>query len=271
MSDNSNQPNYEQYWRIPTFSVLGVDQGYIVEQNIYTAAEVLARWGSFEPYELALGINDHILRGKTGEIRTFPQPFLLCKTRFDHYQDRTYHFLRPADFLFPFKYAWQGDMLSFDFTGIVFKKKDIEGIEYGAVEYDFLLRHHDKAPQPYGRHAFLLEKFPVDGPDALIASLMEKTAAPPPPIVEERRGPKKDMSKANDKRRENIEARWKEQFSVGVAAAVYCLEQHRKTGKPVTQKEYKKALLEHGYDAFMIEAEELFRKLMPSEALHRGD
>jgi len=197
----------------------------------------------------------------------------LCKTRFDHYQSRTYYFLRPADFLFPFKYAWQDDMLSFDFTGIVFKKKAIASIEYGAVEYDFLLRRHDKAPQPYGRHVFLLERFPVDGPDALIASLMEKVAvSPPPPITEERRSPpKKDMSKANAKRRENTEARWKEQFSVGVAAAVFCLEEFRKTGKPVTQKEYKAALQERGHGAFMIEAEELFRKLMPPEALHRGD
>jgi len=79
MSDKSNQPNYEQYWPRPTFSVLGVDQGYIVEQNIYTAEEVLVRWGSFEPYELALGINDHILRGKTDEICTFPQPFFVVQ------------------------------------------------------------------------------------------------------------------------------------------------------------------------------------------------
>jgi hypothetical protein len=99
---------------------------------------------------------------------------------------------------------------------------------------------------------------------------MEKVAAAQPVAAKKRSSPK-DMNRANEKRRENVEKRWKEQFSVGVAAAVFCLEQARKTGKPVTQKEYRAILRERGYDAFMVEAEEIFRKLMPPEALHRGD
>jgi len=277
MSKNSNQPNYEQYWRIPTFSVLGVDQGYIIVEKIVTAKELLARWGSFEPYELALAINDDIVCQKTGAIRTFPPPFLLYKTRVDQAQRRTYHFLLPADFLFPFKYAWQNDTLTFDFTGIVFKEDDIRNIELCAVDNDFQLGHHENAPQPYRHSAFLRENFPVDGPDTLIASLMEKISVSSP-ITEEAIGPKKNMSKAkkdmrsaNETRRENVEKRWKEQFSIGVVAAVFCLEQHRKTGKPVMQKEYRAALQKHGLASFMVEAEELFRKLMPPEVLHRGD
>lgn len=277
MSHDPNKPNYEQYWPIPTFSVLGVDQGYIIEQKIFTAAEVLARWGSFEPYELALAINDDIVRQKTGAVRPFPHPFLLCKTRVDHYQGRTYHFLRPADFLYPFKYAWENNKLLFDFTGIVFKEDDILNIEFSAVENDFQLRHHDKAPHPYSQPDFLRENFPVDGPDKLIEALMEKLSVPSP-ITEKASSPKKemskakkDMSRANEIRRENVEKRWKEQFSIGVAAAVFCLEQYRKTGKPVLQRDYSAALKERGGASFMIEAEELFRKLMPSEVLHRGD
>ncbi len=231
---------------------------------------MLVRFSGFEPFELALGINNKIISGKLGKTYAFPQPFLLCKTRYDKVNDKTLYFLLEADTIFPFRYTWSDDTLSFDFTGIVFQEREIGDIEHCAVEPDFQLRHHENAPQSYNRLPFLREKFPVNGPDALIASLMEKIAAAQP-VAAKKRGSPKDMNRANEKRRENVEKRWKEQFSVGVTAAILCLEQYQKTGKSMTQKEYRAALRERGYEAFMVEAEEIFRRLMPPEALHRGD
>jgi hypothetical protein len=247
-----------------------VEQGYIVEKKIVTAEELLARFSGFEPFELALGINNKIIAGKLDRVYDFPKPFLLCKTRYDKHNGRTLYFLLEANNFYPFRYTWSDDVLSFDFTGIVFKEHEIGNIEYCAVEYDFKLSHYENAPKSYSRLPFLRERFPVDGPDALITSLME-TIATSQPIAPKRRSSKKDMHMPNEKRRENTEKRWKEQFSIGVAAAVICMEQYVKTGKPVTQKEYRAALRERGHEAFMIEAEELFRKFMPPEALRRGD
>lgn len=161
-------------------------------------------------------------------------------------------------------------MVSFDFTGIVFKESEIGNIEYCANNDDFRLPRHDKAPQPYGRLTFLREKFPVDGPESLIELLMKEMVVPPP-VAKGSRNSQKDMRSANELRRKNVEERWKSQFSIGVAAAVFCLEQQQKTGKPVTRKEYEAALKERGYALLMVEAESLFRKLMPPEVLHRGD
>lgn len=265
MSDNSDRPNYEKYWPQPTFSALGVAQGYIVEENIVTAEQLLQRFSGLEPFELALSINNKIAAHKHGTLYSFPKPFLLCKSRHDKYNDRMLHFLLEADKLFPFSYTWTDDALSFDFTGIVFKEDEIKTIELCAVEYDFQLSHPDAAPKPYGRLAFLRENFPEDGPESVIETLMKKPAEPAPP-----KG-KKDMTKPNEKRRERTELRWKKQFSIGVAAAVFCFEHYQKTEKPVTRDEYKAALGERGYGLLMVEADELFRKIMPPEVLHRGD
>lgn len=270
MSDNSNQPNYEEYWPYPTFSALGVDQGYIVEKKIVTAEELLVRFSGLEPFELAFGINDRIAADKLDRLCGFPEPFLLCKTRYDKFQDIMYHFLLKADALFPFRYTWIDDALSFDFTGIVFKEREIGNIEYCAVEYDFQLSPHEKAPKSYSRLPFLRENFPVDGPETLIEALMKEIAASPP-VAKESRSSKKDMSRANAKRHEKVDTRWKSQFASGIAAAHFCLEQHQKTGKPVTRKEYEAALRKQGYASLMVEADALFRKLMPPEVLHRGD
>lgn len=79
------------------------------------------------------------------------------------------------------------------------------------------------------------------------------------------------MSKANEKKRSHTEARWKQQFSSGIAAALFCLEQYQRTGTPVTRKEYAAALRKQEYEPLMVEADGLFRALMPKEILHRGD
>jgi len=68
-----NQSNYEEYWTYPTFSALGVDQGYIVEKNIVTAEELLVRFSGFEPFELAFGINNKIISGKVDRIVETPR------------------------------------------------------------------------------------------------------------------------------------------------------------------------------------------------------
>ena len=281
MSDNSDQPNYEEYWSPPTFSALGVDQGYIIEEKIVTAEELLKRFSGFEPFELALGINNKIIASKSGSIYSFPKPFLLCKTRHDKPNDRMLYFLLEADRVFPFRYTWTDDTLSFDFTGIVFKESDINTVELCAVEHDFQLSRHDESPKPYVRLAFLLENFPVDGPQNLIEALTRNVVEPlpvaaenvaaPSPVAPEDGKPKKDMTKANEKRREKTETRWKEQFSVGIATAVFCFEHYQKTGKPVIRDDYEAALIERGYAPLMIEADTIFRKLMPPEVLHRGD
>lgn len=270
MSDDANHPNYEEYWPYPTFFALGVEQGYIIEKSVVTAEELLTRFSGLEPFELALGINGKILARKLNRVHNFPQPFLLCKTRYDKYQDRMLYFLLEADRVFPFHYAWTDDELSFDFTGIVFKENEIGTVEFCAVEYDFQLSRPDKAPKPYGRPAFLLDNFPVNGPGNLIEALMQNVPEPSPIAAEEGK-PKKDMTRANEKRREKTESRWKEQFSVGIAAAVFCFEHYQKTGKPVTRDDYMTALIERKYASLMIEADTVFHKLMPPEMLHRGD
>lgn len=96
MPDNSDHPNYEEYWPHPTFSALGVDQGYIVEKNIVTAEDLLQRFSGLEPFELALGINNKILADKLDKMYSFPKPFLLCKTRHDTQNDRMLYFLLEA-------------------------------------------------------------------------------------------------------------------------------------------------------------------------------
>lgn len=270
MSDNSNQPNYEKYWPHPTFSTLGVEQGYIIEKNIVTVEELLIRFSGFEPFELALGINNNIISHKLDRICDFPKPFLLCKTRHDKHNDRMLYFLLEANSLFPFRYTWEDDVLSFDFTGIVFKEDEIRTIELCAVENDFQLSRHDKAPKPYAQLAFLRDNFPMGGPETLIESLMQTITTAPPPIAPKSSSSTKDMSRTNEKRHENMEARWKKQFSAGVAAAVFCLEQYQKTGTPVTRKEYEAALRKRGYESLLIEADALFRQLVPPEVLHRG-
>ena len=270
MSDNTDYPNYEEYWPYSAFSALGVDQGYIIEKKIVTAEELLQRFSGLEPFELALGINNKIIAGKLDKIDNFPKPFLLCKTRHDKQNNRMLYFLLDANNPFPFRYVWEDDAVSFDFTGIVFKEDEIKNIELCAVENDFQLSRHDKAPKPYAQLALLRENFPVDGPENIIKTLLEKTAAPPSTAAEER-SPKKDMTQPNKMRREKSELRWKKQFSAGVAAAVFCLEQYKKTGNPVTKEEYNSALRAQKHDVLMVEAETFFRTLMPSEVLHRGD
>jgi hypothetical protein len=270
MPDSPDHLNYEEYWAHPTFSALGVDQGYIVEKNIVTAEDLLQRFSGLEPFELALGINNKIIANKLNTIYSFPKPFLLCKTRHDKQNNKMLYFLLEADKPFPFRYVWEDDVLSFDFTGIVFNEDEIKTIELCAVENDFQLSRHDRDPKPYSGLAFLWENFPVGGPEKITETLLEKAAASPP-VAAEDHSPKKDMASPNKKRRENTELRWKEQFSVGVAAAVFCLEQYQKTGKPVTKEEYKAALRAQGHDALMVEAEAFFRKLVPPEVLHRGD
>lgn len=137
----------------------------------------------------------------------------------------------------------------------------------------FLLWRDAKAPKAYNHLAILREQFSPEGP----VPAKELTPAPQEgqesPVVpaEEPAKLRKDMTKANEARREKIEARWKDQFPIGVALTLFCLQQYGKTGKPVTQKEYEAALRQQGYDSLMIEAGEVFRKLMPPEILHRGD
>lgn len=270
MSDNSDRPNYEEYWSHPTFSALGVDQDYIIAENIVTAEELLKLFCGFEPFELALGINNKIAAQKMDKLYDFPKPFLLCKTRHDKHNGKMLYFLLEADQVFPFRYTWADDALSFDFTGIVFKESEIGTIELCAIEHDFQLSRHAEAPKPYGYLAFLLENFPVDGPENLIEALTQNVAEPSS-LAAENGKPKKDMTRPNEKRRERTESRWKEQFSVGVAAAIFCLEHYRETGNPVTREEYKAALRQQGCESLMVEADALFRKLMPPEVLHRGD
>ena len=77
MSDDSNHPNYEEDWPYPTFSALGVDQGYIIEKSVVTAEELLTRFSGLEPFELALGINGKILARKFF-VRLFYQLILEC-------------------------------------------------------------------------------------------------------------------------------------------------------------------------------------------------
>ena len=219
-----NQGNYTDYWPYPTFSTLGVDQQYIVETAIIPAEDLLRRFSGFEPFEMALAINNSILFPKLNKPCDFPRPFLLCKTRRDTANNRPVYFLLEALDLFPFQYRWENDNLIFDFTGIVFKESDILTLELSAVENDFNLPHAQRAPKAYRRLSFLKEYFPEEGPKTVIEALLQEISTAQK--GEHTTGPvqKKDMSKANEKKRSHTEARWKQQFSSGIAAALFCLE-----------------------------------------------
>lgn len=159
-----DQGNYTDYWPYPTFSTLGVDQQYIVETAIIPAEDLLRRFSGFEPFEMALAINNSILFPKLNKPCDFPRPFLLCKTRRDTANNRPAYFLLEALDLFPFQYRWENDNLIFDFTGIVFKESDILTLELSAVENDFSLPHVQNAPKAYRKLSFLKEYFPEEGP-----------------------------------------------------------------------------------------------------------
>jgi len=256
---------------------------YAIENDIVTADELLERWSTFEPYELALAINDEIQCRKKGQHYTFPITYLLWKSRHDPDRDKLIHFLRFAYEPFPFRYAWDGDVLSFNFSGIAFKKMDVINFEH--QKPTLLLQKDASAPKPYTHLTVLREKFPVGN---LIADTppspanAEKLPREPtgedgvsseaePILSEPTVKPKKDMSNANTKRSEKSEERWKDQFSLAVTLTKFCLERYAETGKPVTKREYNAMLASKKLPTLMVEAEAIFRKIMPQEVLDRGD
>lgn len=133
--------SYLDYWPNPTFTALGLEQGYIIANHIVTAADVLKIFSSMEPFELATAINNSILFHKLDKIYDFPRPFLLCKTRYDDANDRMLYFLLENEELYPFSYEWTDGGLSFDFRGLVFQESIIREIEYSAFNLDFNLKH----------------------------------------------------------------------------------------------------------------------------------
>lgn len=262
--------SYLDYWPNPTFTALGLEQGYIIANHIVTASDVLKIFSSMEPFELAIAINNSILFHKLDKIYDFPRPFLLCKTRYDDANDRMLYFLLENEELYPFSYEWTDGGLSFDFRGLVFQESIIREIEYSAFNLDFNLKPKADTPAPYARLPFLKEQFPPEGPEKCIATLMRQvvesqTTAKP------KASAKNNLERANDVRQNNAGERWKKQFSSGIAATLFCMEEYRKTGKPVTRKEYTAALNADGHAPLMVEAEGFFRNLLPKEMLHRGD
>jgi len=258
-------------------------EAYAFEDDIITADELLERWGTLEPYELALAINDEIRCRKKGQHYTFPITYLLWKSRRNSDQDKPVHFLRFAYEPFPFHYAWKGDVLSFGFIGIAFKKMDVINFEHQKPM--LLLQKDANAPKPYNHLTVLREKFPVGNPVADTSpspANAEKLPLEPaggdnvsseaePILSESTVKPKKDMSNANTKRSEKSEERWKDQFSLAVTLTKFCLERYAETGKPVTKREYNAMLASEKLPALMVEAEAIFRKIMPQEVLDRGD
>lgn len=267
MPDNSEKYRNETYWLTSVLPSVDIAEAYDIEGDILTADELLERWSMFEPYELALAINDEIRCRKHGPHNNFPITYLLCKSRIDPETDRPVHFLRFTYEPFPFTYTWSGDTLSFDFTGIAFKRFHVVNFEHGKPA--FLLPRYAHAPKPYNHLAVLREQFPVSGLPQPVAEKPENLCASVP--AETPSSGKKDMHKANEARFAKSEARWKEQFSLGVSAAVFCMEQYAKTGKAIEQKQYEDALKELGCGLLMSEADRIFRKTMPQDVLHRGD
>jgi len=260
---------YKDYWNSPTFSFMGDEQGYIIMKDVITVDETLKKLSTFEPFEIALEITKKFYDSKMDIVNPFSQPLLLCKTRYDHYKDRMLYFVLPADSPFPYQYIWENRQLKFDFTGIVFERSDIENINFIVTECDFDLKIPTNAPKPYPNPAFLLEHFPEEGPQARTEAILAEIAASKSIPVKQK--DKNKMGKANEKRLANTEARWKEQFALGIKAALYCMEQHQQTGKPITRKEYETMLTHRCNGSFMVEAGRIFREIMPPEILHRGD
>jgi len=281
--DPNDSHRTETYWLTSVLPDVDTSDAYAIENDIITADELLERWGTFEPYELALAINDEIRCRKKSQHYSFPITYLLYKSRRDQDQDKLVHFLRFSYEPFPFHYAWKGDTLSFDFSGIVFKKMDVINFEHQKPM--LLLQRDTNAPKPYNHLAVLREKFPVSNPIADTSpspanteklplgpvggngATSEAEPVPAEPIVK----PKKDMSNPNTKRLEKSEGRWKDQFSLAVTLTKFSLERYAETGKPVTKREYKAMLVREKLPALMVEAETIFRKVMPQEILDRGD
>ena len=202
-------------------------------------------------------------------VNPFPQVLLLCKTRYDDYKDRMLYFVLPSDTPFPYQYTWENRQLKFDFTGIVFERNDVEDVNFIVTKGDFDLKIPANAPKPYPNPTFLLDHFLEKGPQARAETILAEIATRK--SIPTKQKDKNKMGKANEKRLTNTEARWKEQFSLGIRAALYCMEQYQQTGSPVTCKEYETMLTRRCNGSFMVEAGRMFREIIPPEILHRGD
>lgn len=265
----SEKMYYRDYWDTPTFPFMGDEQGYIIMEDIITVDETLEDLSTFEPFEIALEITKKFYDTKMDIVNPFPQVFLLCKTRYDHYKDRMLYFVLPSDSPLPYQYVWENRNLTFDFTGIVFKRSEVENVRFIVTESDFDLKSPANAPKAYPNPAFLLEYFPEEGPKSRAEAILAEISASK--NIPTKQKDKNKMGKANEKRLANTEARWKEQFALGIKASLYCMEQHQQTGKPVTRKEYETMLTRRCNGSFMVEAGRIFREIMPPEILHRGD
>lgn len=264
MPNSSEKYRNEPYWLSSVLPWIDIADAYDIEEDVLTADELLERWSMFEPYELALAINDEIRCRKHGPHSSFPITYLLCKSRINPETGRNVHFLRFSYDLFPFTYTWSGDTLSFDFTGIVFKKFHVINFEYN--KSTLLLQRDRQAPKSHNQLTILREQFPISG----IPQPTVETLAACEPVPTNASSKKKDMDKATKAHRDNSNLRWKEQFAVGVAAAVFCMDKYQSNGKPVEKKEYEAALREMKMGQLMDEADRIFRKLMPRVVLNRG-
>lgn len=82
------------------------------------------------------------------------------------------------------------------------------------------------------------------------------------PIKNEESFIKSSSGKAVDK--------WEKYLSTAVRLTIYCLEEYKRTGKPVTQAEYEAERKRLELTSMADRAERAFRKAMPQEVLERG-
>jgi len=63
---------------------------------------------------------------------------------------------------------------------------------------------------------------------------------------------------------------WENYLSTAVKLAVYCFEQYKKTGKPITKAEYETERKRLGLSSMADKAERAFRRSMPPGVLEKG-
>lgn len=164
-----------------------IDGRHIV-QEITPAVDLLGRWG-YEPFELALFINAEIKNRsnkKSDDYIYMPSPYKLIKATKKKNSWLADYYLTLVCDQFPFKYSWEGDILTFNFDGIVYKPYDIEVFE---SQNKHLKKETLVGVKTYNDVVFLKKFFPEEGPQTFIKQKVRT----------------RGMDKANEVRRKNTE------------------------------------------------------------------
>ena len=285
MPDSPDKYRKESYWIATMLPEVDVCEAYDTKTNIITADELLQRWQLLEPYELALIIYDEIKYRLAFKPSGFPITYTRCKSRKND-EGIIIHYLRFTYTTVPYKYFWDGDSISFDFSNIVFDMQQVLNFEH--EKPSLLNKRIEEDEAPYVHTSLLRKHFPVEKTEEQIIShaiqkqsehtskpkqmdldMSAVTISPPQEAsqgeeadpLQGRQGvapERKNMQAPNQAKKIKTENRWKEQIPSLVAATLFCVAQFRKTGERVPQKDYTTELERLGLPELLEEANASF-------------